>query len=196
VGCDLCIVDEAAHANPDLFYDVLFPILQMKKTSMMALSSPEGTTNHFSKWIKLPDPDNPTQTWFRTLECFMICEDCRKLPKEEQIRCTHVKQTAFWINQQKSRKFMSLYELNPSRALLEYGGMVDDDFIPCFKQADLVQFFDKPVYRTESTPDYIFVTCDPSGGGMSQLAICSGYFDEALNWVVSVPSYRQYGTIS
>jgi hypothetical protein len=64
--------------------------------------------------------------------------------------------------------------------------MVDDDFIPCFKQADIVQFFDKPAYRTESTPDYIFVTCDPSGGGMSQLAICSGYFDEALNWVVSV----------
>lgn len=167
----------------------------MKRTSLLALSSPEGSTNHFSKWIKLKDPDNPEQTWFRTLECILICEECRKLPKEEQIHCTHVKQPAFWLNQQKSRRFMTLYASNPARALLEYGGTVEDDFIPCFQQEDLIRFFERPTYRVESTPEYIFVTCDPSGGGISQLVICSGYFDDALNWVVSVPSYKQFGTI-
>jgi hypothetical protein len=37
---------------------------------------------------------------------------------------------------------------------------------------------------TTSSPEYIFITVDPSGGGMSQLAICSGYYTLSGEFVV------------
>jgi len=41
-GADVIIVDEAAHIDPQLFYKVIVPILSMKNTSLLCLSSPEG----------------------------------------------------------------------------------------------------------------------------------------------------------
>ena len=46
-------------------------------------------------------------------------------------------------------------------------------------------FENQPLYKTRSTPPYINITVDPSGGGMSQLAACAHYFDDQKNLVVS-----------
>ena len=115
----------------------------------------------------------------------MICEDCRKLDREEQILCNHVKQTAHWLSSDKSARLKNLYLADPATAIKEFGGIIEDDFVPCFPKADIERFFQRAPFMTHSSPRYIFVTCDPSGGGMSQLAICSGYYDDLLNFVVS-----------
>lgn len=38
---------------------------------------------------------------------------------------------------------------------------------------------------TTAPPKYIFTSCDPTGGGPSQLAICSGYYTSFGDFVVS-----------
>lgn len=169
--------------DPDLFFKVIVPILQMRNTALLALSSPEGSSNYFSKLINLKDHEgNP---FFRVCDCFMICEECRKLDREKQILCNHVKQTAHWLSSDKANRLKMLYAADPATAIKEFGGIIEDDFVPCFPAAEIERFFDRKPYVMQSAPRYIFVTCDPSGGGMSQLAICSGYYDDTLNFVVS-----------
>ena len=179
----MVVIDEMAHCDDALITDVVLPILQMKNTALLGLSSPEGSQNLFSRWINLKD-DVTGEPFFRVCDCIMICEECRKLEKEEQILCNHVKQTAHWINNDKSMRLRLLYKDDPARALKEFAGMISDDIIPCFQVADIARLFTRPAYLASATPKYVFVTCDPSGGGTSQLAICSGYYDESLNFVV------------
>jgi len=71
---------KAAHIDPQLFYQTILPILQMKNTALLCLSSPEGDDNYYSQLLNLRDPilGGP---FFRVVECFMICKDCQKLGK-------------------------------------------------------------------------------------------------------------------
>lgn len=185
MGCDVCIIDEAAHVDPALFYKVVVPILSMKQTALLALSSPEGSQNYFSKLIKLVDPATGLN-FFRVCNCFLICEECRKLELEEQVKCNHVKQTATWLSQPRTNRNKLLYATDPATLAKELAGVITDDFVPCFGRKYLEKMFQRAPYITKSSPEYIIVTVDPSGGGMSQLAICSGYYDAELSFVVSL----------
>lgn len=164
-----------AHINPDLFYDVLLPMLQVKLTAFFGLSSPEGSQNFFSKLINLKVDGQP---FFKNIDCQLICSECRKLERpEEQMMCNHVKQTAHWLSAPKADRFKQVYMLNPARALKELMGIIADDFIPCFPKEQIERMFALPPIITRSTPQYVFVSCDPSAG-RSQLAVCVGYYDE------------------
>ena len=177
----MIVIDEAAHIHPDLFYKVIAPILQMKNTALFALSSPEGSQNYFSKLINLKIDGKPL---FRICDCQMICEECRKLEREKQILCNHVKQTPPWLSKKRTGRLMLLYLSDPATAIKEYGGIIEDEFVPCFDRVLLQRMFNNPHISTKSSPQYIYITIDPSGGGTSQLAICSGYYDFDLNYVV------------
>jgi hypothetical protein len=177
------VIDEAAHVNPDLFFKVILPILQMKNTALFALSSPEGSQNYFSKLINLKVNGQP---FFRICDCQMICEDCRKLDRDKQIQCNHVKQTAHWLSSKKGERLKLLYAADPATAMKELAGIIEDDYLPCFPKDLIAAMFAMPPVVTQSTPNFVFVTVDPSGGGMSQLAICSGYYRET-DHVVSGP---------
>lgn len=172
----MIIIDEAAHINPDLFFKVILPILQMKNTALFALSSPEGSQNYFSKLINLKVDGHP---FFRVCDCQLICEDCRKLDRDKQILCNHVKQTAHWLSSKKGARLKMLYAADPATAIKEFGGIIEDEYVPCFPKELIAHMFTGiPAVITTATPTYVFVTVDPSGGGMSQLAICSGYYRE------------------
>jgi hypothetical protein len=170
-----------AHINPNLFYDVVVPILQMKNTAFFGLSSPEGSQNFFSKLIKLEDNGHP---FFKNVDCQLICEECRKLDMEEQVKCNHVKQQAHWLSQRKGDRFKKIYLTDPARALKELMGIIADNYIACFPKEQIKNMFSLPPFIRRSTPQYVFVAVDPSGGGISQLALCVGYFCE-MDFVVS-----------
>lgn len=153
----------------------------MKNTCLFALSSPEGNDNYFSKLINLKVDG---KSLFRHVQCQMICEECRKLEMEEQIFCNHVKQTPHWLSSKKGARLKLLYLADPATAIKEFGGIIQDNFVPCFPRDLIHQMFSNPTYLTESTPEYVFITVDPSGGGMSQLAICSGYYTLDGSYVV------------
>jgi hypothetical protein len=154
----------------------------MANTALFALSSPEGSNNYFSKLLNLKLPDG--EPFFQVCDCQMICSDCRKLEMDQQILCNHVKQTAHWLSSKKGARLKLLFAADPATAIKEFAGIVADDFVPCFPKELIQQCFSMPPYVTKSTPKFVFTTVDPSGGGMSQLAICTGYYDDDLNFVV------------
>jgi hypothetical protein len=153
----------------------------MQKTALIALSSPEGSQNYFSKLINFKLDG---ESLFRVCDCQLVCEDCRKLDRELQIKCNHVKQTPPWLSEERTRKWKMITMSDPATALREYAGIIEDDFQPCFSKELLNRMFTNPPVSIAYSPKYIFVAVDPNGGGISQLAICSGYYDEGLNFVV------------
>jgi len=148
----------------------------MKNTSLMCLSSPEGDENYYSQLLNMRDPltNGP---FFRVVECFMICKDCRQLPREEAIKCDHVPQNAHWLSKKKSMRLKMLYKSSPALAMREFGGMIVSDYLPAFKKEEIAHLFD-PLRRhvTAHAPKYIFTSADPNGGGPSHMAICSAYY--------------------
>jgi len=173
----------AAHIDPNLFYKTILPILQMKNTALLALSSPEGSDNYYSQLMQLEDEHG--RPFFRTVDCFMICKSCRKLERDKQILCNHVKQTAHWLSARKGQRLKSLYKHDPSTAIREFGGISIDGFTPCFRPEDVALLYDAPPVVLNYTPDYVYVAVDPNGGGPSQMAIVSLYFDTNGRCIVS-----------
>jgi hypothetical protein len=56
--------------DPDLLKQTILPILQMKNTAFLALSSPGNSENHFSQLYNLLD-DTTGEPWFRRIDAIM-----------------------------------------------------------------------------------------------------------------------------
>jgi len=157
----------------------------MKNTALIGLSSPGDSANFFSKLLKLTVNDESDELFFRVIDCLLICKACQKLEKSEQLKCEHVKSGAHWLSKNKSKRLKRLYKANPALAIRELMGSVMDDHDTCFDRHDILRVFDLPHVDITSTPKHIYVSCDPSGGGASKMAITTGYYDDELNFVVS-----------
>jgi hypothetical protein len=183
VGADLIILDEAAHIAPELFYQTILPILQMKNTALIALSSPGDSDNYMSRLIEAKDG---ADAWFKVVQAVMVCSECRKLSREKQLMCQHVPHTAHWLSKRKFERLKLLYKDAPGTGLREYAGMVVSDHAPCFNPDHIAMFAEGQHVVTQSAPDFIYVAADPSGGGPSHCAIVSGFFNRDGKFVVSI----------
>jgi len=75
---------------------------------------------------------------------------------------------------------------DPATAIRELMGSVMDDHDTCFDRNDILRVFDLPHVDITATPKHVYVSVDPCGGGASKMAITSGYYDEELNFIVSL----------
>ena len=179
----MIVVDEAAYVDHKLFYKTIVPILSMKNTALLCLSSPADDSNYYSTLLGLKRPNG--DDFFNVVNCFQICKACQKLEREKQILCTHVKSTTPWLSSPKIKDLKILYKTNPEDAIREFGGMVMSDHLPALCKDEIARAFAQERVTTMSPPKYIFTSCDPTGGGPSQLAICSGYYTMFNDFVVS-----------
>jgi len=185
------IIDEAAHIDPKLFYKTIVPILSMKNTSLLCLSSPEGDSNYYSALMNLKRKDRPEESFFRVLQCEQICKDCQKLERVKQIACNHIRNNAHWLSARKIRELKTLYEASPEDAIREFGGLVVSDTLPAFRKEEIARLFASAPYTTLAPPKFIFTCCDPSGGGPSMLSVVSGYYTGIDAVVVTFLSFAQ-----
>ncbi len=185
MGANVLIIDEAAHISEQLFFKTLVPILSMRYTSLLALSSPEGTENYFSRMLTLKNKEDDSD-FFQRVDCYQICNACLRLPdRAEQIKCTHVKNSAHWLSQASMRKLRALYEANPEDAIREFGGVSVSDHKPVIDQQHMHRFVTKQRWLQRSPPRRVFICVDPNGGGNSHMAIVSGFYASPSELVVS-----------
>ncbi len=170
--------------DPKLFFKTIIPILSMKNTCLLCLSSPEGDSNYYSQLMNLKR-EGSDENFFNVIECFKICKACRKLDRVTQIKCDHIKNTAHWLSQPKMTELKTLYKASPEDAIREFGGIVISDHMPALVKDHVMKAFSLPVVDTVSTPPMLITTCDPSGAGPSMLSISTGYQNAAGEFVVS-----------
>lgn len=168
----MIIVDEAAHIDPELFKKVIVPILSMKNTALMCLSSPADEGNHYSGMLTLKRDNG--EPFFHVIDCFLICKACQKLERVKQINCTHVPSATPWLSSRKIQELKRL--LSPEDAIRELTGGVVSDYKPALPKEEIARFFARPTFLCISAPSYIFTACDPNGGGPSHMSIVSAYF--------------------
>lgn len=119
-----------------------------------------------------------------------MCPECQKGDQAKQLSCDHVKKDEHWLSNAKLDRLKALYASDTGTALQELGGMVVSSYTPCFAAEDIRRCFDQmPRLLTQSPPGIIYIGADPSGGGPSHLAICSGYFSPAWHFVVRTQNY-------
>lgn len=181
-GADVIIIDEAAHIDPALFFKTIVPILQMTKTSLICLSSPEGDSNYFSGLMNLKRDNG--DSFFNVINCFQICARCMKLDRVKAIQCKHIKSTAHWLSSAKTRELKLLYKASPEDAMREFGGIVVSDGKPALPKVEIEKCFASERIMTETAPPFIFTAVDPSGGGPSHMSICSAYFSRGGELII------------
>lgn len=169
------MIDEAAHVPEDLFYDVIVPILELKRTSLLCISTPMDDFNFYSKLLDRKDEEGIPL--FNTIRAGRVCDDCLLLPNEEQIMCDHLQQTAHWKSVASHKKVRLLYDGDEARAARELKGVVASSYTPCFAKRLISACFALPRVVTEETPRVLYITADPNGGGPSMLSMASGYLD-------------------
>lgn len=181
----MLIVDEAAHVPKTLFTNVIFPILRVGNSSAIFLSSPDGETNHFSRWMQIKGSDGKPQ--MKVIYAVLICDACRSKDLEEAIQCTHVKHNAHWINERKANRVKAYYEGDAAMIAQELGGMVVSTILRAFYGPHVDRVFSNDRVMNIGTPSFIAIAADNQGGGSSHLALTSGYFDSLGRFVVRFP---------
>ena len=104
------------------------------------------------------------------------------------ILCDHVEQTAHWKDTGKHKKTRKLYENGmAAKGARELKGIVASDFAPAFDKKLIRRCFELPSYINQGyTPEHIYLTADPSGGGPSKMALASGYTIDGVTMVVLI----------
>ena len=70
----------------DVFYEVIVPLLEMDRTALLCISTPQDSLNFYSGMMEMKHP-NTGLPLFRTIKVGLACEACIAAGKPEQ--CTH-----------------------------------------------------------------------------------------------------------
>jgi hypothetical protein len=93
------------------------------------------------------------------------------------------------LSSKKIKELKQLYKASPEDAIREFGGVVVSDYKPALRKEEVERLFSKEPFVTTHAPPYVFVCCDPNGGGPSHMSIASGYFSKMGDIVVSFSSF-------
>lgn len=174
VGGDLLILEEAAHIKSDVFYEVIVPLMGLKHTSVLAISTPGTSDNWYSGLLERRNSRN--ELIFSCYTARATCIRCRLAGLDHT--CDHVPaEIAPWKSKGKREVTDALYADNHALALRELSGIIADDVNAAYSRLLVEANFNRPRYRqpdaTVNRPPVIFVAIDPCGGGASQFAMAS-----------------------
>ena len=81
-------MDEAAYIDENLFHETILPLIAVKGTCLIAISTPLTEANFFTKLVTFKDSDG--QLFFKTLHIGLICKNClKKTDLVEMVKCPH-----------------------------------------------------------------------------------------------------------
>ncbi len=186
------MIDEAAHVPEDLFYETIVPILELKRTSLLCISTPMDDFNFYSRLLDRKDDEGVPL--FNTIRAGRVCDECQLLPYEQLIMCDHLQQTAHWKSVESHKKARLLYAGDEARAARELKGVVASLFTPCFEKKLVSACFALPRIVTEAPPKILYVVADPNGGGPSTLSLAAGYL-EGTTLVVSGQEHPSFSSL-
>lgn len=196
VGGDVLVLEEAAFIDHNVFLQVIVPLMQMENTSLIAISTPQGEDNFYSKMFDLTDATgNP---FFVTMRVGLICAECRK---KNAKTCPHVVAADTlppWHGDSKHDLVKALYEGNDDLRQAEIMGLTVDDQSACFAPHDVEHFLQRHLVVHDRVRT-ILTAMDPNGGGAgSEAALVSACLvrNHFCVLAVSARAVRGYEQIS
>ena len=119
--------------------------------------------------------DPQGKPFFNVIEVEFLCADCKATGDEKVMaKCRHRDYLKpEWKAADKADRVSSMYEGQESVQLRENQGVIADSERNRYKSALLDSFFSNDAYRSKYSPRVIYLSCDPSGGGDSEMAFAA-----------------------
>lgn len=156
-----------------MFTEVVIPLLGVKHTSLIGISTPLGSDNFYSSLLESKKPNG--KPLFNVCTITLICEACRAKGLTDS--CPHNNETPPWKTNERQELVKTLMANDKAMYQREQLGVVTSQGNSCLDR-DSISEMNRPesffrVVRGQA-PREVFVVIDPCGGGMSCLAICTG----------------------
>ena len=193
VGGDVIYCEEAAYMDLGVFYEVIVPLMEVRGTATICISTPLGSWNFYSELTEVRNEKG--ERLFNVIKVGMICERCKGAGKEDQCN-HHSEHRPDWKPIESLEKMRAIFGNKKTLLMREVMGQITDDENMAFPAEKLKRLFNsKPVHEPHNHVTEVFVAVDPNGGASleqgtgSETAIVSFYFDGA-NVVVSYSKYQ------
>ena len=177
VGAKILCLEEASRLDQAVFQEVIVPLLGVKDTCVLGISTPLDDTNFYSQMTEMKQEDGKTPL-FNVITISLICEECAGKDLQGQITCPH-KQNEIppWKTQRRQDLVKKLLENNPEMYKREQLGVITSNDNNAFP-ADKVTRFEMTARAFHGDVDVLFCCIDPAGGGSSCAAVVSGFLYE------------------
>jgi hypothetical protein len=187
-GCtaDIIILEEAAHMDKQIFFQVVAPLLSVANTAILAISTPEGELNYYSQLMQLKNEnDGPL---FKCIQIGLSCAKCTA--KGITVQCKHNKgRLPQWKNAKRQRKTETVMSSDPEMRARELLGnivsgtnFIFSPYMDKFKK----RVTDDPI-QLNGQPGVVHMSIDPSGGGNpSDYAIVSYVYNKGTQVIVGI----------
>ena len=190
VGGDVIYLEEAAFLALDVFYEVIVPLLELDTTALIGISTPQDDQNFYSEMFELKDAKG--DLFFNTISIGLVCDKCKKGP--DPTGCTHMTQwIPPWKSVDKLDMVKALYGSQKDLLARESMGQTTQDLSSVFKSKWVEAFFRRDDYMFRTQPEIIFMACDPSGGGNSEMSIISLTMIGGQVTLIAIDSHLQKG---
>ena len=187
-GGDLIVLEEAAFVSSDVWTEVVIPLIEVKNTALVAISTPLDSSNFYSALVNMKDETNTRI--FEVLEARAACSVCIET-LDDPSKCPHVQlERPSWKSKEKQKVVKALYAGNEQTMLRESMGVVTEGAHGVFLRKQITAMIEAPRMPFPLDTTHIYVAIDPSGGGSSKFAICSVVRDRGT---LTVPR-RTHGT--
>ena len=94
----MVILEEAAHMDKKVFFEVVVPLLGVKHTAVLAISTPDDEFNYYTQLLELG--------LFKVIKIGLTCEACEAMG----LACTHkIRRLPHWKTMSKSNNSIIIY---------------------------------------------------------------------------------------
>jgi hypothetical protein len=180
-GCtaDIVILEEAAFMDKGVFFAVCVPLLGVKHTALLAISTPDDEFNFYSELFELKKDDG--QNLFHLISIGLACQTCL----DNGLQCTHkLDKLPHWKPVERQALINTILASNPDLADRETRGIVKSSRRELFDKQWVHRLRERAAHVFEHTPNVVFLAIDPAGGGnMSDFAMCSMAYENARHVV-------------
>jgi len=168
VGAKIVILEEASRLDPEVFSEVIVPLLGVRDTTLIGISTPLDSSNFYSQLIESKKANG--ELIFKTLTIKTVCSTCQSLGETE---CLHAASLPSWKTGARAELVKSLMQNDHDMFLRENAGVITTADHSALDGPGVARF-SKRVYETYKPDlDTIYTVIDPNGGGASQYAIVS-----------------------
>ena len=173
-----------------VFYEVIVPLMEVRGTATICISTPVGSWNFYSELTELLDDHG--KLLFNVIKVGMVCDKCKGTEREHE--CTHpTGHRPEWKPDDTFEKVKAIYGTRKTLLKREILGQIADDENMAFRPADLKAFYSRATVDEPHSPvSAIYIAVDPNGGASgdgsgtgSETAVVSFYYNGA-NVVVSM----------
>lgn len=174
VGAKIVVLEEASRLDEAMFQEVIIPLLGVKNTSLIGISTPLEANNFYSQMLMMRKPDG--NLLFNVLTVEMICSVCKEAGNYD---CAHVNKLPPWKTSERAAMVKSLMAGDESMYAREQLGVVTSSDTAAFDGPGIDRFALARTPLTGCTVEGndVYVSYDPCGGGASAAAMLFGFVD-------------------